>query len=233
MAADLEKNLNKVKSEMGEATAKLIAVSKKQPIESIQKLYELGHRAFGENIVQELTDKYEKLPKDIEWHMIGHLQSNKVKYIAPFVSLIHSVDSLSLLKEINKRAKQNNRVIPVLLQLHIAEEETKYGLSHEEMIELLSSEQLKEFENVKIVGLMGIATNTPKQKEITEEFKELYSFFDGIKKSYFRKDPDFKELSMGMTSDFHLALKQGSTMIRVGTKIFGARYYPKANNEKA
>ena len=138
-----------------------------------------------------------------------------------------------MLKEINKRAKQNNRVIPVLLQLHIAEEETKYGLSHEEMIELLSSEQLKEFENVKIVGLMGIATNTPKQKEITEEFKELYSFFDGIKKSYFRKDPDFKELSMGMTSDFHLALKQGSTMIRVGTKIFGARYYLKANNEKA
>ncbi|MFT6849544.1 MAG: pyridoxal phosphate enzyme (YggS family) [Sphingobacteriales bacterium] len=233
MAADLEKNIQKVIKDIGEKPTKLIAVSKKQPIESIQRLYDLGQRAFGENHVQELTEKEALLPKDIEWHMVGHLQRNKVKYIAPFVHLIHSVDTFELLKEIDKRAAQNKRVINVLLQLHIADEETKFGFSHDEMILMLTEGEFQKLEHVKIVGLMGIATNTPKQGNIFEEFKEMALFHDGLKKSFFRKNEEFTELSMGMTSDYDLAIEQGSTMIRVGTKIFGARHYPKTVKENA
>jgi pyridoxal phosphate enzyme (YggS family) len=218
--ADNIKNLNK---EIKPSKAKLIAVSKTKPAEDVQEAYDAGQRVFGENQVQELVEKYEKLPKDIEWHLIGHLQTNKVKYIAPFISLIESVDSLKLLQEINKQAEKNSRVIDCLLQVYIADEETKFGLSYDELIELLRSPEYIELKNVRIVGLMGIATNTDVEKQINDEFHELRVLFDGIKVSFFRKDEYFKELSMGMSSDYKIALEQGSTMIRVGSTIFGQR----------
>ncbi|MND70647.1 hypothetical protein D3C80_621570 [compost metagenome] len=170
-----------------------------------------------------MVDKYEHLPKDIEWHLIGHLQTNKVKYIAPFVNLIHSVDSLKLLQEINKQALKNNRVIDCLLQVYIADEETKFGLGYDELIELLRSEEFSTLKNVSIVGVMGIATNTNSQKQIKEEFYELSTLFNGLKTAFFRNNPTFKEISMGMSSDYLIAIEQGSTMIRVGSAIFGER----------
>jgi pyridoxal phosphate enzyme (YggS family) len=216
-------NIKDLKKEIKPTGAKLVAVSKTKPAEEVQEAYDAGQRIFGENQVQELVEKYEKLPKDIQWHLIGHLQTNKVKYIAPFISLIESVDSLKLLQEINKQALKHDRVIDCLLQVYIADEETKFGLSYDELIELLRSPEYTELKNVRIVGLMGIATNTEMIKQISDEFNELRVLFEGIKVSFFRKEEHFKEVSMGMSSDYKIALEQGSTMIRVGSTIFGKR----------
>lgn len=216
-------NIKAFKKEFEGGNVKLIAVSKTKPAEDILEAYHAGQRIFGENQVQELVDKYEQLPKDIEWHLIGHLQSNKVKYIAPFISLIHSVDSIKLLQEINKQAQKHNRIIDCLLQIYIAEEETKYGLAFDEAIELLRSDEFAVLENIRIVGVMGIASNTENQKQINEEFYELKTLFEGLKASFFRKNDTFKELSIGMSSDYKIAVEQGSTMVRIGSDIFGKR----------
>lgn len=223
-------NLSKLNKELGSYKVKLIAVSKTKSNEEIMEAYNAGQKVFGENQVQELVDKYEKLPKDIEWHLIGHLQTNKVKYIAPFVSLIHSVDSLKLLIEINKQAAKQNRVIDCLLQIYIADEDTKYGLGYDEAIELLRSEEYAEMKNIRITGVMGIATNTEAEKQVRDEFYELKVLFDGLKQSFFRKDDSFKEISMGMSADYKIAIEQGSTMIRVGSTIFGSRVIPHWKN---
>lgn len=220
--------LKNFKKEIEGANVKLIAVSKTKSIEEILEAYEGGQRDFGENLVQELTEKAEKLPKDIIWHQIGHLQRNKVKHIAPFIGLIHSVDSLRVLQEINKQALRNERVINCLFQVHIAEEDTKYGLAYDEIIEILRSDEFQALDNVKIVGLMGIATNTANEKVIKEEFYELHTLFKGLKESFFKNNPEFKEISMGMSSDYKIAIQQGSTMIRVGSLIFGDRPKPQA-----
>jgi hypothetical protein len=223
-------NLSKLKKELETYDVKLVAVSKTKSNEEIMEAYNAGQKVFGENQVQELVDKYEQLPKDIEWHLVGHLQTNKVKYIAPFISLIHSVDSLKLLAEINKQALKNNRVIDCLLQIYIADEDTKYGLAYDEAIELLRSEEYTAMKNIRIVGFMGIATNTQVEKQINDEFNELKVFFEGIQQSFFRKDTGFKEISMGMSGDYKIALEQGSTMIRVGSTIFGTRVTPHWKN---
>ena len=223
-------NLTKLKKELDSYDAKLIAVSKTKSNEEIMEAYNAGQRIFGENQVQELADKYEHLPKDIEWHLIGHLQTNKVKYIASFISLIHSVDSLKLLIEINKQAAKNKRIIDCLLQVYIADEDTKFGLGYDETIELLRSEEYSQLKNIRIVGLMGIATNTKLEKQINDEFNELKVFFEGIKQSFFRKEESFKEISMGMSGDYKIALENGSTMIRVGSTIFGSRVTPHWKN---
>lgn len=213
----------KIKQLANENNAQLIAVSKTKPNESILELYNIGQRLFGENKVQELTAKQEALPKDIEWHLIGHLQSNKVKYIAPFVALIHSVDSLNLLQEINRQAQKNNRSINCLLQIHIAEEETKFGLNETELKELLSGATYQELQNIRISGLMGMATNTTNEIQIAKEFENLKNIFDKTKMEFFSDAPFFKELSMGMSSDYKIALQKGATLIRVGSVIFGER----------
>jgi pyridoxal phosphate enzyme (YggS family) len=216
-------NIKGLKKETEADKVILLAVSKTKPAPEVQEAYDAGQRLFGENHVQELVEKYEQLPKDIEWHLIGHLQTNKVKYIAPFVSMIQSVDSLKLLQEINKQAVKANRVIGCLLQIYIADEETKFGLGFDEAIELLRSEEFALLKNVRIRGLMGIATNTDNEKQIKEEYYELKTFFDGIKVSYYRKDDSFSILSMGMSSDYKLAIEQGSNMVRLGSTIFGKR----------
>ncbi|MGV3684899.1 MAG: YggS family pyridoxal phosphate-dependent enzyme [Daejeonella sp.] len=216
-------NISAIKEELGNSEVKLIAVSKTKPVESIIEAYGTGQRIFGENMVQELVDKYEKLPKNIEWHLIGHLQSNKVKYIAPFISMIHSVDSIKLLQEINKQAVKNNRVIDCLLQIYIADEDTKYGLDFSEAIELLRSEEFAALKNIRIRGVMGIATLTDNQRMIREEFYELKTFFSGLKETFFRRDSHFNEISMGMSGDYKIAIEQGSTMIRLGSTLFGTR----------
>jgi pyridoxal phosphate enzyme (YggS family) len=203
--------------------ARLVAVSKTKPADDIRTLYNEGQRLFGENKVQEMCAKCETLPKDIEWHMIGHLQSNKVKYIAPFVSMIHAVDSLELLEEINKQAKKNARIIRCLLQIHIAQEETKFGLSKDEATALLESPSLKTLSNINIYGLMGMATNTDDTAQVEKEFAGLKTFFDSCKSKYFIDKPNFSELSMGMSSDYKIALKHGATLIRIGSDIFGSR----------
>src|SRR6201992_656020 len=216
-------NIKSLKKETVPINVKLIAVSKTKPAEEIMEAYGAGQRLFGENMVQELVEKREHLPQDIQWHLIGHLQTNKVKYIAPFISMVQSVDSLKLLQEINKHALKNNRVIDCLLQIYIADEETKFGLGFDEAIELLRSDEFAELKNVRIRGLMGIATNTDSEKQIKEEFYELDTFFDGIKLSYFRNDSYFDTLSMGMSSDYKIAIEQGSNMVRLGSTIFGQR----------
>ena len=216
-------NIRSLKNETDKIKVQLVAVSKTKPDEEIKEAYEAGQRLFGENMVQELVEKYEHLPKDIDWHLIGHLQTNKVKYIASFISMIQSVDSMKLLQEIDKHAQKNSRVIDCLLQVYIADEETKYGLGFDEVIELLRSEEYANLSHVRIRGLMGIATNTDIEKQIRDEFYELKTFFDGIKQSYFRKDPTFDVLSMGMSSDYKIAIEQGSNMIRPGSTIFGQR----------
>lgn len=204
----------------------LVAVSKTHPVEAIKEAYEGGQRVFGENKVQEMVEKSEQLPTDIHWHLIGHLQTNKVKYIAPFVTLIHSIDSGKLLKEVNKRAKQNDRVIDCLLQVHIAEEDTKFGMDVSEIKDLLASDEFKGFENVRVVGLMGMATFTEDETQIQREFKQLKSLFDQLNSDVpVTANWKLKELSMGMSGDYELAIEQGSTMVRVGSKIFGARDY--------
>jgi hypothetical protein len=201
----------------------LVAVSKTKPVEDLQKVYGFGQRHFGENKVQELVDKQSVLPKDIKWHFIGHLQSNKVKYIAPFVSLIHAVDSLKLLKEINKEAKKNNRIIDCLLQFHIANEETKFGLNFEEAQEILESKTFIEMENVSIVGVMGMATFTDNTELVKNEFQTLEGYFQILKSHYFKFNDNFKEISMGMSGDYTIAIEEGSSMVRVGSAIFGSR----------
>jgi len=218
----VKENLERIKSELPQGV-KLVAVSKTKPAEMVMEAYEAGHKIFGENKAQELALKHEILPKDIEWHFIGHLQTNKVKYIAPFVNLIHSLDSLKLMKEINKQAVKNDRRIACLLQFHIAEEETKFGLDFQEAKELVEAQKI--YDHVKIVGVMGMATNTDDKEKIRREFKQLHAYFDRLKKEYFSDDPDFKERSMGMSGDYQIAIEEGSTMIRLGTKIFGARNY--------
>lgn len=216
--------LETLRQELAAQDTTLIAVSKTKPNEQIIELYDKGQRAFGENKVQELVAKHEALPKDIEWHLIGHLQSNKVKYIAPFVSLIHAVDSLKLLKEIQKQAAKNERTISVLLQMHIADEESKFGLNKEELIEILEYYTTAEtpFKNIKICGLMGMATFTDKEEQVKTEFASLKETFIFCKESYLLKE-DFKELSMGMSGDYKLAILEGSTMVRIGSMLFGAR----------
>ncbi|GGI25556.1 YggS family pyridoxal phosphate-dependent enzyme [Pedobacter mendelii] len=216
-------NLKQYKSEIETDKVKLIAVSKTQTNEAILEAYNAGQRVFGENHVQEIVDKQLQLPKDIEWHLIGHLQTNKVKYIAPFVKLIHGVDSLKLLQEINKQAFKNKRIIDCLLQVYIADEETKFGLAFDEIIEILRSEAYTELKNVRILGLMGIATNTKNEKQITVEFNELKVFFEGLKLSFFTKEDYFKEISTGMSADYKIAIDEGSTMVRIGSGIFGKR----------
>ncbi|WP_430816038.1 YggS family pyridoxal phosphate-dependent enzyme [Carboxylicivirga sp. RSCT41] len=220
----IQNNLQAVK-ELIDNRALLVAVSKTKPNEDLMEAYNAGQRVFGENKVQELTTKYETLPKDIEWHMIGHLQSNKVKYIAPFVSLIHGVDSEKLLKTINKEGKKNNRKIPCLLQVHIAEEETKFGFTEEELLSMLSQELLSSLEYIELKGVMGMATYTNDTDQIKKEFATLKQVFDKLKSSVFASTDSFTEISMGMSGDYQLAIEEGSTMVRVGSSIFGARDY--------
>jgi len=203
----------------------LVAISKTHPPEVIMEAYNAGHRIFGENKVQEMISKQEVMPKDIQWHLVGHLQTNKVKYVAPFVSLIHSVDSAKLLKEINKCGAKNDRVIDCLLQVHIAEEDTKFGLSAQELDTMLSTPALAEYANVRVVGLMGMATFTDNMEQVRREFKGLADTFKNVKQKYFANQPSFNTLSMGMSGDFEVAIEEGSTMIRVGSRIFGARNY--------
>ncbi len=201
----------------------LVAVSKTKTVEDILAIYNCGQKVFGENKVQELTGKYESLPKDIEWHLIGHLQTNKVKYIAPFVSLIHAVDSLKLLQEINKQAQKHNRVINCLLQIYIAKEESKFGLDFEEAISLLNSSDFKLMQNIKIKGLMGMATNTENTSTIRDEFKSLSHFYQKVKQEIKLSQCNFTTLSMGMSSDYPIAITCGSNMVRIGSSIFGNR----------
>lgn len=218
----IAEHILQLKQELPEKV-QLIAVSKTKPASDIVQAYRAGQRAFGENKVQELVDKHAELPQDIEWHLIGHLQTNKVKYIAPFVHLIHAVDSLKLLKEINKEAIKNRRVIDCLLQFHIASEETKFGLSFEEATELLESEEFIALENVRIAGVMGMASFTEDEEQVADEFRTLYNYFQIIKSHHFKFNPDFKEISMGMSGDYKIAVEEGSTMVRIGSTIFGGR----------
>ena len=221
---DIAKNIAEIKKKLPTGV-RLVAVSKTKPNEDILKAYHSGHKIFGENKVQDLSRKYEELPKDIEWHFIGHLQSNKVKYLAPFVSLIHGVDSQKLLKVINKEAKKQGRIISCLLQFHIAQESTKFGLSLEEAREILNSETYKTFGNIKIMGVMCMATYTDNENQIREEFRMLNTIFKTLKDEYFKGTDDFSEISMGMSDDYLIAIEEGSTLIRVGSKIFGPRNY--------
>ena len=217
----IKENLHHILSTLPSGVT-LVAVTKTHPVEKLQELYTTGHKIFGENKVQEMVDKYEVLPKDIQWHLIGHLQTNKVKFIAPFVTLIHAVDSFKLLQEINKQAQKNNRVINCLLQVYIAKEETKFGFDPTELKHLLDSDVLDQLQHINILGLMGMASNTDDENQIDAEFKSLYTLFHSYK-SIEQKNVNFKILSMGMSSDYEIAIRNGSTMIRVGSLIFGKR----------
>ncbi|RIH65866.1 YggS family pyridoxal phosphate-dependent enzyme [Mariniphaga sediminis] len=219
---DIGENISEIKKTLP-AGVKLVAVSKTKPIEVIQDAYQTGHKIFGENKAQELTQKHEVLPKDIEWHFIGHLQSNKTKYIAPFVNMIHGIDSFKILKAVNKEARKNNRVIPCLLQFHIAQESTKFGFSEEEAREMLESETFATMKNITIAGVMGMATFTDDEQQVRNEFKSLKSIFEKLKNNYFPNEPQFKEISMGMSDDYSVAVEEGSTIVRIGSIIFGAR----------
>ena len=216
-------NISGIKGEAERANVKLIAVSKTKSVDEIMEFYQAGQRLFAENLVQELVEKYKNLPNDIQWHLIGHLQTNKVKLIAPFINLIQSVDSLKLLGEINKQALKNNRIIDCLLQIYIADEDTKYGLDFDEAIDLLRSAEFAGFKNIRITGVMGIATYTENNKMIRDEFYELKTMFKGLKETFFKNDAAFREVSMGMSSDYKIAIEEGSTMIRLGSKLFGKR----------
>ena len=217
----IKENLLQIKSQLPNYVT-LVAVSKTKPVADLMEAYHAGQRIFGENYVQELVEKHEALPKDVQWHFIGHLQSRKVKLIAPFVTLIHGVDSLKLLQEINKEGKKNNRVIDCLLQIFIAEEETKFGLDENELNEVLHSEEFKNFENIRIVGLMGMATFTVNQNQIKKEFQNLKTIFDKISQLK-TENCQLKTISMGMSGDYQLAIECGSTMVRIGSSIFGNR----------
>ena len=220
----IAQNLTQIKTQLP-AHVTLVAVSKTKPVSDLMEAYNAGQRIFGENKIQEMTDKWEQMPKDIEWHMIGHVQTNKVKFMAEYVSLIHGVDSLKLLQEINKQAKKHNRVIDCLLQIHIAEEETKFGLDEEELNHILTSDEFKNLENIKIVGLMGMATFTENQNQIEKEFNYLKSIFDKLNTIPFTQNLQPNILSMGMSGDYQLAISCGSTMVRIGSSIFGNRNY--------
>lgn len=206
--------------------AKLVAVSKTQPIESIREMYVLGQREFGENYVQEMTEKYSVLPKDINWHFIGHLQSNKVKYIAPYCGLIHGIDSGRILKEVNKQARKNERLQDCLLQIHIAKEESKFGFSFDEAKNLLLGNELKALESVRVLGFMGMASNTDDPQKIRKEFESLRMFKESVQKATLPSNCKLEELSMGMSGDYQIALDEGSTLVRIGTALFGERNYP-------
>lgn len=214
----IQDNLLQIKQSLP-ASVTLVAVSKTKPVADLMLAYDAGQRIFGENKIQEMVEKYEQMPKDIAWHMIGHVQTNKVKFMAPFVALIHGVDSLKLLEEINKQALKNNRIIDCLLQIHIAEEETKFGLNEAELIELLQSDTFKNLHNIKVIGLMGMATFTESQSQIRKEFQHLKTIFDQFK----IQNSSFKILSMGMSGDYQLAIECGSNMVRIGSSIFGGR----------
>ncbi len=215
--------LNPILDALQPTATRLVAVSKTRPPEDLMRLYELGQRDFGENKAQELASKYEALPKDIRWHMIGHLQSNKVKYIAPFVHLIHAVDSFKILQEIDKQALRYNRIIDCLLQFKIAQEDTKYGLELSEANAILQSVDFQSLKNIRLVGVMGMATFTDDNDQIRREFRQLKEIFNIIKTKYFSNQPAFKEISMGMSDDYQIAVEEGSTMVRIGTLLFGPR----------
>lgn len=217
-------NLKQVLAELPTGV-RLVAVSKFNPNEAIEEAYRAGQRIFGESKVQEMTAKQESLPNDIEWHFIGHLQTNKIKYMAPYVAMIHGIDSYKLLTEVNKQAQKVGRVIDCLLQLHVAQEETKFGFSPDECREMLVDGAWKTLENIRICGLMGMASNTDDTKQIDREFETLHNLFEELRITFFVDAPQFKELSMGMSHDYHLAIARGSTLVRVGSKIFGERNY--------
>lgn len=214
----IKDNLLKIQSTLPENVT-LVAVSKTKPVSDLMEAYNAGQRIFGENKIQEMTEKWEQMPKDIQWHMIGHVQTNKVKYMAEYVNLIHGVDSLKLLQEINKQAQKHNRTIDCLLQMHIAEEETKFGLDENELNEILNSQEFKSLNKIKVIGLMGMSTFTDNQEQIKKEFQILKSIFNKFK----IQNPEFKTLSMGMSGDYKLAIECGSTMVRIGSSIFGGR----------
>lgn len=216
-------NLHRIQQRLTGTAARLVAVTKTHPVERLREAYEAGARIFGENRVQEMAAKQPELPADVEWHLIGHLQTNKVKYIAPFVHTIQSIDSLKLLLEIERQAAKHNRVIEGLLQFHIADEETKTGLTLAEAEEILQSAEFRQLRHVRLAGVMGIATNTPDEDQLRREFRQLRGYFDKLKTLYFAEDESFREISMGMSSDYELALREGSTLIRVGSAIFGSR----------
>ena len=215
----IAENIERIKTELGEGVV-LVAVSKYSPDESVQEAYDAGLRDFGENKAQDVTARKDRFPDDVRWHFIGHLQRNKTKYIAPYIHLIHSVDSLKLLKEINKRAKNEERVIAVLLQMHIAKEESKFGLDETELTELIQSPELAEMENVRVEGLMGMATNTDKEAVIRSEFESLKSIFDRLAEADTSANVEMKTLSMGMSNDYNIAVECGSTMVRIGSSVF-------------
>lgn len=219
----IQQNLNQIKSTLPEHVT-LVAVSKTKPVSQIMEAYSAGHRIFGENKIQEITEKFEAMPKDIEWHMIGHVQTNKIKYMASFVSLIHGVDSFKLLKEINKQALKNNRIINCLLQIKIADEDSKFGMSATDASKIIQSKEFSELKNVCVVGVMGMATFTEDQKQIEREFKLLKSTFDELK-AIQTENCKLQTISMGMSGDYPLAIECGSTMVRVGSSIFGERNY--------
>ncbi len=222
---DIRNNIKIFTEQFSDYHARLVAVSKTHPVEAIREAYETGQRIFGENKVQELMEKQPLLPADIQWHLIGHLQTNKVKYIAPFVALIHSVDSAKLLEEINKQAKKVNRVIDCLLQVYIAKEDTKFGFDEEELLNFIQSETFKNLKYIKVIGLMGMATFTDNTGQVRNEFRSLKNLFDKINNLDLSTNIEMKELSMGMSQDYPIALEEGSTLVRVGTAIFGSRNY--------
>ena len=220
----IKENLDKIRATLPKSVT-LVAVSKTKPVSDLQEAYDASQRAFGENYPQEMRDKHEVLPQDIQWHFIGHLQTNKIKYIIPFVTLIHSIDSANLLEAVNKEAKKHDRVVDCLLQFHVAQEETKFGLDMDEARQLLDSEAFKAMQNVRICGVMGMATFTDDEVEVRKEFKHLKAIFDTLKQDYFADQSQFKEISMGMSEDYLIAIEEGATLVRVGSKIFGARNY--------
>ena len=220
----IQENLEKIRATLPEGVT-LVAVSKTKPISDVQEAYDAGQRVFVENHALEMRDKHEALPKDIQWHFIGHLQTNKIKYIVSYVTLIHSIDSANLLEAVNKEAAKHDRVVDCLLQFHIAQEETKFGLDLDEARQLLDSEAFKQMNNVRICGVMGMATFTDDMEQVRQEFQHLKQIFDVLKKTYFADQPQFKEISMGMSDDYPVAVEEGATMVRVGSKIFGARTY--------
>ena len=221
---NIAENLQQVQSELPDGV-RLVAVSKFHPNEAIEEAYQAGQRIFGESKVQEMTAKYESLPKDIEWHFIGHLQSNKIKYMIPYVAMIHGIDTYKLLAEVNKQAGKAGRTVNCLLQIHVAQEETKFGFSPEECREMLDAREWKALAHVRICGLMGMASNTDNIEQINGEFRLLNSLFKEIKANWFTDSDAFRELSMGMSHDYHEAIASGSTLVRVGSKIFGEREY--------
>lgn len=219
----IQKNLEEIRNSLPQDVT-LVAVSKTKPISDLLEAYEAGQRIFGENKIQEMTEKWEQMPKDIQWHMIGHVQRNKVKYMAPYVSLIHGVDSFKLLQEIDKQAAKNNRIINCLLQVHIAEEETKFGFNEQELYETLNNNEFEMLKNVRVTGLMGMATFTDDNKQITREFSQLNNLFSKLKN--IKNDKVTMDvLSIGMSGDYKIAIENGSTMVRIGSSIFGARNY--------